>query len=164
VGGGDTVDVHVSSDRQESADVELTWTLLRTDGARLACGQMPATVPALSSRSIQCVDIGEFRQREGEENLLLWLDLTSQGRTVSESVVTLVPPKHVNLLDPQLRVETSGATCRLTVQRPTMWVWADAPLGQSWSDNFFHLRPGVEKEVTLPAPAAATWRNLLIDL
>ena len=66
---------------------------------------------------------------------------------MSEWVVTLVPPKHVNLLDPQLRARINGATCWLTVQRPALRVWADAPLGQSWSDNFFHLRPGVCTEL-----------------
>lgn len=158
--GGDAVDIHVSSDLQTPADVELTWMLLRTDGTTIAREQVPATLPALSSRSVQRLDVGEFRRREGEENLLLWLDLTSHGRAVSESVVTFVPPKHVNLLDPQLRVEGAGVTCRLTVQRPALWVWADAPAGQSWSDNFFHLRPGIEKEIALPAPAAATWRSV----
>jgi beta-mannosidase len=156
----DAVDVHVSSDLSAPTEVELTWTLLRTDGAVLAQGRRAATVAGLTDSLAHRIELGEYRRCEGEENLLLWIELTAPGGKVSESVVTLVPLKHLNLFDPQLRVEAIGATCRLTVQRPALWVWADAPVGQSWSDNFFHLRPGVEKEIDLPARAAADWHSL----
>jgi hypothetical protein len=72
--------------------------------------------------------------------------------------------KDLNLRDPRLSVATvatadGGRRCRLAVQRPALWVWAGAPEGQSWSDNFFPLRPGAEREVTLPVPADGVWRS-----
>ena len=158
--GGDTVDVHVSSDLPASTEVALTWTLLRTDGATLAEGRVPVTVAALSSHRVHRIEVREFRRREGEENLLLWLELTAPGGLASESVVTLVPPKHLNLRDPQLCVELDGVTCRLTVQRPALWVWGGAPAGESWSDNFFHLRPGACRDVRLPVPDGGAWHSL----
>jgi len=164
VKSGDQVEFHVSSDLQVPADIELTWTLLRTDGVTLALGRVAATVAALSSRLAHRLDVGDLRRQEGEENLLLWLELTSPGQDRSESVVSLVPPKHVNLLDPQLNVAPvtaadGGRRCRLSVQRPALWVWAGAPIGQSWNDNFFPLRPGVDREVSLPVSGDSVWQS-----
>ena len=157
---GEAVAVHASSDLQTPAEVELNWTLLRTDGAILEQGGAAATVAGMSDTVLCQVAVGDFRRREGEENLLLWLELATPGGRTSEAVVTLAPPKHLNLRDPQLRVELTGTTCRLTVQRPALWIWGDAPLGQSWSDSFFHLRPGAGKDVVLPVPYGGAWYSL----
>jgi beta-mannosidase len=160
----DAVEVHVSSDLSAPTDVDVTWTLLRTDGRVLAHGQEAATVAGLSDGVVQRLDLGAARRREGEENLLLWLDLTAPGGRTAEAVVPLVPPKHVNLLNPGLTVAqqpaAGGVCCRLSVERPALWVWAAAPVGQSWSDNFFPLRPGVCRDVRLPGPHDGEWQSL----
>jgi len=163
--GRDHMDLHISSDRSVPGDVVLTWTVMRTDGTELASDSLPATIAPLSSRPVHRLAVADFRRREGDENLLVWLELTEAGRCVSESVITLVPPKHLNLFDPQLKVEPSlsadgGRVCRLSVERPALWVWAGAPIGQSWSDNFFPLRPGVATEVRLPVATEAVWLSL----
>ncbi len=157
---GDTVDVHVSSDLQKEAGVQLEWILLRTDGVVMEQGCVTANVAAMADTVLCQVAVGDFRRREAGENLLLWLELAGPGGRKSEAVVTLVPPKHLNLLDPQLDVEVAGTTCRLSVRRPALWLWSDAPVGESWSDNFFHLRPGVGREVCLPRAGFGTWHSL----
>jgi beta-mannosidase len=164
--GEDLVDVHLSSDRQTPAEVSVRWTVLRTDGTILDRGEAPVILGALSSRQVHQLDMGALRRREGEENLLIQLDAIEHGRCVSDALVSLVPLKHLTLSDPGLTVRTSvtddGRTCcRLTVERPALWLWADAPVGLSWSDNFFHLLPGEEKDVWLPARFEGGWRSLV---
>ncbi len=158
--GGDAVDVHVSSDKQASSDVTVEWIVMLTDGKVLGRGSKDANVPSLSSRLVYGLDICEYRKSADDADLLFWLELKIGGEVVSDAVVTLVPPKHLNLRDPQLHSEADGMTYRLTVQRPALWIWADAPVGTSWDDNCFHLRPGVKKEIVLPVPISPIWHSL----
>jgi beta-mannosidase len=158
--GGDAVDVHVSSDKQASSDVTVEWIVMLTDGKVLGRGSKAANVPSLSSRLVYDLDICEYRKSADDADLLFWLELKIGGEVVSDAVVTLVPPKHLNLRDPQLHSEADGMTYRLTVQRPALWIWADAPVGTSWDDNCFHLRPGVKKEIVLPVPISPIWHSL----
>jgi hypothetical protein len=83
----------------------------------------------------------------------------------SEGLATLVPPKHLELRDPQIHIENHsdpgmGSQCRISVQRPALWVWGEAPVGQSWSDGFFHLRPGMVRDIRLPVPVTGVWHSL----
>jgi beta-mannosidase len=158
------LEIHVSSDKQVASDVTVEWIVMLTDSKVLGRGRKEANVPSLSSQVVYNLDIREYRKSADDADLLFWLELKIGGAFVSDAVVSLVPPKHLNLRDSQLRIDTtatSGCTsCRITVERPALWVWADAPVGQSWSDNFFHLRPGVEKEVRLPMQTDAVWHSL----
>lgn len=139
----------------------LAWTLMRTNGVILDQGRTQAGAAGMSDTVLSRVTVGDARRREGDENLLLWLELAAADGRSSEAVVTLVPPKHLSLLDPQLNIEVLDTTCRLTVQRPALWVWADAPAGQLLRDNFFHMRPGAVRDVGRPGPYGEAWHSLL---
>lgn len=161
---GDAVDIHVSSDKQTASNVTIEWIVMLTDGKVLGRGSKEENIPSLSSQLVYNLDICEYRKSADDADLLLWLELKIGGTVVSDAVVTLVPPKHLNLRNPQLRIDTAATngctSCRIIVKRPALWVWADAPVGQSWNDNFFHLRPGAVKEIRLPTLAKVAWHSL----
>ena len=90
----------------------------------------------------------------GIRNLMVWLDLSINGKSVSTNFVTFARPKHLELCPPEIKVEISrtkgDAVVTLTSKAPALWTWLELTgIDARFSDNFFHLRPGKSINITI---------------
>ncbi len=148
-----TVDVAVTSDRLEAVGGELRWAVTTTGGERLAEGAQPVTIAPNSVTQTLTVDCAAQLAEAGARRLLVWLELSVNGETVSDNLVTFAPPKHLELPGPAVRLDlqprADGAwDVTLTSDQPALWVWLEHEQGPiRASDNFFHLAPGAVKRL-----------------
>ena len=145
-----TVDVHLASDLWEAVEGEVRWILTDTTGREIASDKIKAKVGGAASKKVATLRLA--KHLEGVENYgaMLWLEFRKGATVLSDDIVLLCRPKHLDLVDP-------GITTRVTALKngafavavkalhPALWAWVshdDADL--KCSDNFIHLRPGRE--------------------
>jgi beta-mannosidase len=148
----------VNDDRRDHPGV-LAWRLTDCSGKALGGGSRKAVARACASTSLASVDLGPQAAKCGKENLMLWLDWAEAGRLVSSNLVMLREPKSMRLESPKIRIaveKVSGDVFAVVMEtdRPALWAWIEA-CGErtDWSDNYFHLRPGVRKRLTAKTAA-----------
>ena len=145
------VEVHVTSDLLEASRSTLAWEITNPAGETLSQGTEPLAVSPQASRRVKTLELGSLIEKHGADNLLVWLKLAVKGKTVSDNLVTLGPPKTVALLNPELHAgivqEGKGYRVNLTAKKPALWTWLETDgVDAKFSDNFVH--------VTAAAPAS----------
>ncbi|UCD08226.1 MAG: glycoside hydrolase family 2 protein [Dehalococcoidales bacterium] len=139
------VAIHVTSDLLGKCEGELSWELTTVDGEVILKESKPVDImPGKNMRAhiLNCVK--EIRQY-GVRDLMLWLNLTVDGQTVSDNFVSFVKPKHLDLVRSNIELEITSIEDKilvtLTSETPTLWVWLELDgIESRYSDNFFHLR------------------------
>ena len=150
------VEVHVTSDLLEDCSGTVRWTLTDTAGKVLAedsfeCG----TIAASANSNVGDLNFAAQLKEHGGRQLLLWLDLLVDEKSVSQNFVTFIRPKHLTLQEPELAAEIQEVgkgdfLLKITAQKPALWTWPDLPgVHASYSNRFFHLRPGQTAEVLI---------------
>ena len=154
------VEAHATSDLLRACEGALSWSVTTVSGESLETGSCPVRLPARTSRLVRTLDLKPHLDAHGPRDLLLWLDLSVRGRSVSADVATFSRPKHLELAEPEIKVavsraEAGGFRVGLTAARPALWAWLELSGSDAqFSDNFFHLRPGRPVEI-LVEPARA---------
>ncbi len=154
------VEAHATSDLLRPCEGVLSWRVTSVAGESLETGSCPVRLPARTSRRIRTLDLKSHLDARGPRDLLLWLDLSALGRSVSSDLVTFARPKHLELAEPQIKVavsraEAGGFRVGLTAARPALWAWLELSGADArFSDNFFHLEPRRPVEI-LVAPSRA---------
>ena len=126
---------------------KLSWNATDAGGKTLKHGSIELEIPSRQSQKIQTLDLSEQCQGQGANNVLTWLKLDVDGKTVSENLVLLAAPKEIKLADPQIKttVEKSrdGFLVTLAAEKPALWAWLDLTEADAkYSDNFVHLAAG----------------------
>ena len=139
-----SVDVFVSSDRLHPCTGRWSWNLTDLNGKSLARGSQPIEIPARTSHPLQTLDFSKPCRSPGTNQLLVWLKLEVEGKTVSENLVTFVRPKEFELPDPNIKLAINeardGFTATLTAEKPALWAWlCSDEIDATYSDNFVHL-------------------------
>ncbi|MGC9454431.1 MAG: beta-mannosidase [Phycisphaerae bacterium] len=149
------IDLHVTSDLPEASPAEVHWTLARPCGEVLAADvEKVECKPSRNTRAVR-LDLRDTLREYGPDDLLLFAALRSGGQVVSSTYSALAKPKRMELEDPQFKVRPKGEsdgtfTVRLEARRPALWTWLELTGTDAlFSDNFFHLWPGVTHEVTV---------------
>jgi beta-mannosidase len=146
-----TVDIHVTSDLLKPAACDIRWRATDLGGTTLGEGSKHVVTPAGRNLPALKLDLSKELAAAGPRNILVWMELSQQGKVVSTNFVAFAKPKHMELPKPRIsvQVEGDGEGMRVTLvsQVPALFVWLDAP-GAHWSDNFFHLPPGQPVHVT----------------
>jgi len=144
-----TVDIHVTSDLSVSKKVRLEWNVTDLEGTVLLSGSMVKNVPASGNRLVKTLKIKHLLNRCGWRNLLVWLELSSEGKTVSDNLVLFARPKHLDLSEnPGIRPEKVSEgkdkfIIGFSAKHPALWCRVELPgTDLRFSDNFFHIRPG----------------------
>lgn len=148
------VEIHISSDLLKKAKGKLVWTLTDVTGKVLDKGSGTVDIPVNISRKIKTVKLSSFVKKYGKHNLMLWLELYRGKELVSANFASFVKPKSMDLEDPKISSSVSGKDYEFTVKLKAAKVAMFAFLELSktdavFSDNFFHIRPGKEFEITI---------------
>ncbi len=149
-----TVDIHITSDLGEPRQGEVIWVVTTAAGDEIERGQRPVSIAPRQNSQVETLHLADHLAAYGPRNLLIWLTLAVDGITVSSNLVLFARPKHLDLADPAIDVAVQPAgngshRVELTARRPALWVWVTLPGGAAFSDNFFHLRPGEAKILTV---------------
>src|SRR5262249_50214880 len=121
-------------------------------GAPLSQDSVAAEISPRKSQKIRTVDLNSVIQKVGANNLLAWLKLEVEGKTVSENLISLVPPKEMKLVNPKVRWTVTkaheGFLVMLKAEKPPLWVWLELENEDAkYSDNFVHLTSGVSTQI-----------------
>jgi hypothetical protein len=152
------------NDQLKDISVKLKWSLARFDGLEVKSGEQDVELSANSSTFITELDfrdeIGEnpdhvtYRKDSFEKRRQYYLAYTlSRGtHNLSSNVSFFVPQKYVALNDPGLKYEVEEENGRWIVTVSTERFAAYVELGVKdgyarFSDNYFHLMPGVAKKI-----------------
>lgn len=152
--GGDA-QVFVSSDLFKPVNAKLDWIATDTAGATLDSGSVDIEVPeGTCTVPATTIPLEQFAANPGTRNLLLWLELSVDGKVVSKNLVTFTKPKWIDLQDPEIAttIEQTGDAFEVTLEakRPALWAWLECgDLEVRYSDNFLPLRPGAPETITI---------------
>jgi len=156
------VELHVTSDLQEAQAGAIAWALTDLNGQVLAGAELPVEIVPQTNTLATTLDVKEELRRHGARNLLLWLELTVDGRRVSTNLVNFARPKHLELPEPGITATVEAAengtfTVTPTAERPALWAWLELEQNEArFAENFVHLRPGHPVAVTVTPAAALT--------
>jgi beta-mannosidase len=156
-----SVAVYVTSDLLKSNSAQLTWEVTDPKGESLLKGNEKLQLAAQTSQMVKQLDLRDLAGKYGAKNLLVWLKVEVRSQPVSENLVTLVFPKELALVDPQLkpaiRKIEDGFRVTLTAEAPALWAWLTLKnVDASCSDNFAHVRPGAPLEITVTPSRSMT--------
>lgn len=149
-------DIHVVSDHPEKVSAKLRWELWHLGrGLVLRRSEKTVLLQPGTARCAERLDLGDAITRHGREQLALRLELGAPDLPVSEDVVLLTAPRHLDLqpVRPTMTVrkrDEGGWSVRLRAEAYLHGVWLDLPGARfSVSDNAFDLLPGVPREIGL---------------
>jgi beta-mannosidase len=143
-----TVEVHVSSDRLKPCTGQVLWWLTDTAGQTIDEGTKEVRLPARTSKRVQTLRLRQHLDAHGPRSLILWLQLTVDGKRRSVNYVLFARPKHLELLPPRItravtQLGPQSFRVALTAARPALWVWVDVgEINARFTNNYVHLRPG----------------------
>jgi beta-mannosidase len=148
------VDIYTTSDLMEPCQGKVSWIVTDLSGKTLEKGSQEVALPARHSQKVTTLDLAKTCKEVGAKNILTWLKLEVGGKTVSDNLVFLSPPKDLELLNPEIQSEVTqtkeGFVVTLTAQKPALWAWLS--LGDQdakYSDNFVHLFPGSPTQIVV---------------
>lgn len=147
------VELHVTNDALTVLNAELEWVVTRVSGEEISRGGKEIRVTAGTSRRVATLRIKSLLDRYRKEDLLIWIGLNKGSQLLSSNLLTLVRPKQMTLLQPeiawQLRRDSAASyTLSLTARHPALWVWASVTgMSVRFSDNFFHLASHQELQI-----------------
>jgi beta-mannosidase len=148
-----TVEIHVTSDLMKTISVQAEWTLTTVAGDIVAEGSKKVRAFARKSRPVHTLKLKKHFHEYSIRDLMLWLDLTTDGQKLSTNFVSFARPKHLELLSPGIAVKIKtgqqGAfIVSLRAGKPALWTWIELENADAeFSDNYVHLRPDKEVEI-----------------
>jgi len=147
-----TIDIFVTSDLLESRHGKLIWNVTDWDGKSLAQESLKVEISARKSEVVKSLNLQDQIQKIGANNLLTWLKLEVDGKTISENLVLLALPRELQLADPKLTttVEESGKGYLVAIksEKPALWMWLELENADAkFSDNFVHLLPDTQQTI-----------------
>ncbi|MBZ0316831.1 MAG: hypothetical protein K8L91_10475 [Anaerolineae bacterium] len=165
-----TVEIHVTSDLGETTQGTARYQVTTAAGQSLLQGELAVTINPCSTQCIEVIDLTSYVDEYSPRNLLVWLELRVGNEKVSENLVTISRPKHLELATPHIQQEihlNSDTEGQVTLRSDVaaLYVWLDLP-GAKFSDNFFHLRPNQPRTVQLtldtPLQEETLYQNLRV--
>ena len=145
-----TVEIYITSDLLKEKSGTVKWTVSDLQGNVLTTGEEAVIIAERSSDCVYTLDVSEQVKSHGVRDILIWIELDVDGKTVSDNLVLMNRPKHFYLIPPTINVsiESDGDTHSVTLRSnvPALYVWLENA-DSKFSDNFFHLQAGKEYTV-----------------
>ena len=152
---GETAAAHLVSDLLMPLAGTLTWTLATLDGETLAADTQAVGVRANSASEVGTFSLAAALGRERE--VYVYAQFVSADGSVTADNLLLAEPKDLKTGNPALSLQIAdngndGFVLTVSAQRFAPYVWlrrSDNGSLAAISDNFFHLRPGETRTLTL---------------
>jgi beta-mannosidase len=146
------VTIHITNDHRNAVTGTVRWTISDLHGRDLASDEFDVTTAERTSKDVMTLSVSKYVESHSSRNLLVWLELFVEGKLVSDNMVLLCRPKHLELERPAISVATESTDkenthlVTLSTNVPALYVWLEVPgatdpATTSFEDNFFHLHP-----------------------
>ncbi len=150
--------VYVTSDRRDSWEGLVRWSLETLDGATLAGGEEPLRAAPLATTPVNSFDLAGHVTGDNRRELVFVAELWSPDGPLARQTAFFVPTKHLALVDPQLTATCSGDGGQLRVELcgRSLARLVELELDGAdvvFSDNYFDLPAGRVATITCPLPA-----------
>jgi|688.fasta_scaffold93636_2 beta-mannosidase len=143
-----TVDIHAGNDLLKPFTGKLAWRVTRVDGKVVRSGTLPVMIATGTTALQTTLELADLIAQYGVRDLIVWLTmLDGEGSAVSWNVVTFCRPKHLELHQPNLKVEIrawddNSYAVTLSSKVPVLWLWASLTgIEAKYDDNFICLEP-----------------------
>jgi beta-mannosidase len=150
------INLYVTSDLSEIKFGKLSWLVTDTKGKTLLQGDKPVTIMPQQSRRKQILRLGELVKKHGSRNIMIFVELSINGKVISSDFLSFARPKYLELQEPDIKAivnkEKDNFALSLTAKTPALWVWLELDgIDARFSDNFFHMLPGKPINITVSA-------------
>jgi len=156
---GETVQAHLVSDLLTPLSGRITWTLATLDGETLAEATRDVSVAANAAAQAASFSVSAASGRERGVYISARF-VSDDGALTAENLLLLCEPKDLQRADPGLTLTIADGGDALTVtvsaKRFAPYVWlrrTDNAALAGLGDNFFHLRPGETRTLTVTKTA-----------
>ncbi|NOX47368.1 MAG: glycoside hydrolase family 2 protein [Chlorobi bacterium] len=143
----DSVQIFIVSDKLTDTDAELELSIISFDGEEYWSGKQTVDILSNSSKVYFAKGINGFPKN----NHLLIANLISDEKILASNIYYFVPPKELQLSRPNIQKEItktkSGYTISLKTDKLAKNVFLSFDGDGFFSDNYFDLLPGKEKEI-----------------
>ena len=142
-----TVAIHVTSERRVPVPAKIRWSVTTAAGAKVFSGEKALRLPVNGSRHAHTLDLAKAVTARGAGDLLVWIELHAEGGVASRTLVTLVRPKHLELVAPGIATRIKAGKdglfiVTLTAKKPALWAWLTLMKTDAvFSDNWICLEP-----------------------
>jgi beta-mannosidase len=161
------MDVWLTSDQTIPFHGSVEWKLVTLDGKVLDSGQVDAALDAQASRMLFSKTFN--LTPEEKRSAVFHCTLRQGDQWVAARLATFAPVKHMELADPQLKVEVQvegdGANSQavIEVRAQSLARFVELKLRGAdvvFSDNYFDILPGEPARVSCPVPAGWSLEQL----
>lgn len=155
VENGTTVSLKLCSEQMQDEKYTVCWQIRTASGEVLASGQDDLTAKALGVTTAAEIDCAPFLTNKAErQSRYLAYQVVKNGKTVYDSTLLFVRPKHFRFEVPQIKTAVREESDRfiLTVESDKFakYVWLESPeFDFVASDNCFDLNPGEKHELVI---------------
>lgn len=162
-----TVEVHITSDLLEAKSGTLKWLVTTAGGKKLAGGSKSVRTPENGNRKATTLRLADILKKQGERDVLVWLELSVKGQPTATNLVTFARPKQLELstkpgIQTSIAAKKNGSfTVTIKTKAPALWCWLEVEGKDArYSDNFIHLRPGRSQKINLTLKKRCTAAEL----
>jgi beta-mannosidase len=154
---GTRISVHVTSDLTSRWDGLVRWRLETVLGEGLASGEQAVAATPLADTAIASFDFADKITDENKRKAVFVAELWQGKERIASSVSGFAPIKHLELIDPELKVNVSlkDGTLTFEVSARTLARFVELALDGTdvvFSDNYFDVPAGAMVKVTTPLP------------
>ncbi len=161
-----TVEVHISSDLQQTSVGTLSCRVTQIDGTVLDEKTQKVRIPVNGSRKVATLRLRKFIEQYTNRDILVWLYLTDDnGEELSRNFVSFCRPKHMQLQNPQIKVKVTkynGIAFKVSLKaaKPALWVWLELDGHDAqFEDNFICMESSQETAILVSAPTIKTIKS-----
>ena len=152
-----TMRVHLTSDLLENWQGKVLWRLMQIDGEVLETGEKEVHAAPLSSRLIFEETFDGLTLEERRERVFV-AQLIKDGEVQATQLATLVPNKHLKLVNPQLKAYLKlgeGRECFIELEAEYLARYVELSLDDAdvvFSNNYFDVLPGETVRISCQMP------------
>ena len=160
------VQVHLTNDMLQSSQGQVAWRLTTAQGRLIAHGKQNVSVDAQATAIVATLELGQYVTKYGARELLVWVDYSVKGKTISSNLALFARPKHLDLTDAFIevqveRLDKSQYAVTLTSDAPALWTWLELEgIDAQFSDNYVHLYPKKAQRIIVTPATTLTLRDV----
>lgn len=151
--------VHVTSDNTQPWGGFVRWRLESLTGALLASDEVLVNAAALADTPVITLDFTDLVTDDNCRTTIFVCELWHDEQRIASSVSTFVPSKHLELVDPGIKVDVQLAegTLVFNVSATSLARFVELELdGEDviFSDNYFDVPAGQSAHISAPLPTS----------